>query len=68
MRATCKPVISKLERAEHGGDWHDKPLRWAVNTNTERQLFSTKREATDYARRRRASANESDAISAYVGS
>lgn len=23
-------TLEKLERPEHWGDWHDKPLRWAV--------------------------------------
>lgn len=53
--------ISKLERAERCGDWHDKPLRWAVSGPAgELQKFSTLRDAKQYKsiRRRAASAQE----------
>jgi hypothetical protein len=49
-----KITVSKLERAEHSGDWHDKPLRWQVaGPGNELQKFPTKRWATFYAKIRR---------------
>lgn len=42
-------TVNKMERSEHCGDWHDKPLKWIVNgPNAERQKFSTKKEALSY--------------------
>ena len=46
---TLAPTVTKLDRATHCGDWHDAPLRWEVRVGTERQLFSTKREAIRFA-------------------
>lgn len=46
---TLAPAVTKLDRAIGTGDWHDAPLRWEVRVGTERQLFSTKREAIRFA-------------------
>lgn len=40
--------------AEASGDWHDKPLRWAVTgPGTEVQKFSTRKDARRYRSLRR---------------
>lgn len=60
-------VIEKLERPEHAGDWHDAPLRWVVKGPLdETQKFSTKEEATVYARIRRRSSTQVEAIHNFV--
>lgn len=51
-----KLTITRLERPEHCGDWHDKPLRWVV-TGAEIQKFSTKKDAMLWARSRRKAAS-----------
>lgn len=49
-----KVTVSKLDRAEYSGDWHDKPLKWIVKTGVkECQKFSTKKDADFYAKLRR---------------
>lgn len=59
-------TVSKLARPEHCGDWHDKPLKWAVSgPRSECQKFSTKRDALQYARIRRRFVDQLDAINAY---
>lgn len=59
--------IEKLAHIERDGDWHDAPLRWIViGPETEAQKFSTKKEATLYARIRRSSSEQAVAISRYV--
>jgi hypothetical protein len=59
--------IEKLETPEHDGDWHDKPLRWIVlGPANEAQKFTTKKEAALYARVRRSSASQLEAISRYA--
>jgi len=59
-------TVSKLERAEYSGDWHDKPLKWAaVGPGAELQKFSTRREAESYARLRR-SRPEAQAIREFI--
>jgi hypothetical protein len=61
-----KLTIEKLARSEHQGDWHDKPLRWAVRgPGLEVQKFSVKAEAKKYAARRRRHADQSSAIRNY---
>lgn len=43
-----KLTVRKLERPEHSGDWHDKPLRWiaeCANNPLFTQKFSTKKDA-----------------------
>lgn len=59
--------IEKLERPEHQGDWHDKPLKWqAVGPGSEVQKFATKADATLYARIRRKFATQQEAISLFA--
>ena len=74
-RLKLKIEIIPLARSEHYqhyaddtyGDWHDKPLRWsAVGPGTEIQKFRTRRDAEKYASRRRRSATQMEAISAYA--
>ena len=59
--------ITKLERPEHHGDWHDKPVKWAaVGPGPELQKFSTKKEAQLWASIRRKSANFKEASMVYM--
>lgn len=59
-------TITKLERPEHHGDWHDKPTRWAVHgPGTELQKFSTKAEAMLWKRIRKASPDFKTASTVY---
>jgi hypothetical protein len=61
-------TIEKMERAERAGDWHDAPLRWIVKGPlAEAQKFSTKAEATLYARLRRNN-SFSEALRKYINS
>ena len=49
-------IITKLVQPEHSGDWHDKPLRYAVfGPGAEVQKFCTKKDAESYRRIRRKS-------------
>lgn len=67
MKSTSlRSVIGKLAHNVLAGDWHDKPLRWEVRTGSERQLFSTRRDAALYARCRRMAGTESGAISLFL--
>jgi hypothetical protein len=62
-----KVTITKLEHAEHWGDWHDPLIRWSVNgPGTECQKFCTKREAQRYATTRRHSDSQADAINVWL--
>jgi len=62
-------TITKLDRPEHSGDWHDKPLKWIVSgPSAETQKFSTKSDASNYASRRRRSGTQLEAINAFVQS
>jgi len=68
MNATTGTItIAKLERFDYSqGDWHDAPLRYAVNgPSSECQKFSTKKAAQKYASLRRRSSDQSAAIKAY---
>jgi hypothetical protein len=48
---STRPDIVKLDCPITGwGDWHDKPLRYAVQWGSKRQLFSTKGDAVKYGR------------------
>lgn len=59
--------VTRMERERHAGDWHDKPLRWQVTgPDSELQQFSTKRDATLYARIRRRSRDFNSASNEYV--
>ena len=42
-----KLTVRKLERPEHSGDWHDKPLRWIAECVDKvfTQKFSTRKDA-----------------------
>lgn len=61
-------TISRLDRPERYGDWHDKPLKWQVlGPATEVQKFSTRKEAELYARLRRKT-DQPNAIRLYVAS
>lgn len=58
--------VEKLDKPEHCGDWHDKPLRWQVlGPRSECQKFSTKRDAQHYASIRRRKTDQLEAINAY---
>lgn len=60
-------IITKLVAPEHHGDWHDKPLRYAVfGPGTEVQKFCTKKDAELYRRIRRRSASLADASRAFA--
>ncbi len=59
-------IISRLERPEQSGDWHDKPLRWKVQTNNEVQKFATKKGAELYARIRRKATSDVEACHAFA--
>lgn len=55
-------TVTKLERPEPAGDWHDKPMWWVVNgPGTECQKFQTKKNALLYARLRRNSTSAFEA-------
>ena len=59
--------VSRLDRPEPSGDWHDKPLRWRVSgPGNEVQKFVTKQNATDYSRIRKSSASFNEAVRRYV--
>ena len=47
-----KIIITKLDCPEYYGDWHDKSLRWLVNSKgvEEIQKFSTKKDAILWAK------------------
>jgi hypothetical protein len=67
MNDNMKIKIEKLDRPEHSGDWHDKPLRWrVVGPGAELQKFSTKSEATLYKRLRRKAKTFAEATQAYI--
>ena len=52
---------------EHHGDWHDRPLRYAVyGTNGECQKFATQKDAHTYARLRRRTETQDEAVNAFV--
>jgi len=58
--------VEKLERPEHCGDWHDKPLRYAVNgPRSECQKFSTKKDAMTYRSMRARTNDQLVAINSY---
>ena len=66
MKFIIRLTLDKLERPEYHGDWHDKPLRWAVNgPRSECQKFSIKRDAQKYASIRRRSVDQLAAINNY---
>lgn len=52
---------------EAWGDWHDKPVRYAVHgPGSEVQKFSTKKDAQKYASIRRKAATQNDAIQIFA--
>lgn len=60
-------VVQKMERKEHQGDWHDKPLGWEVlGPGDERQMFSSRNNARRYAAIRRKSVDFGEACRRYV--
>lgn len=68
MKTTkIRTKVEKLPHAVLAGDWHDRPLKWQVTTNTgERQLQATKADALLYARIRRTATSEVEAINTFV--
>lgn len=53
--------------AEASGDWHDKPVRWAViGPAAEVQKFSTRKAAEKYRVLRRRASDQKSAIDRYV--
>ena len=61
-----KVVVEKLPHILHDGDWHDKPLKWTTKgPNKEFQNFSTKKNALEYAKYRRRSESDLEAIQKY---
>jgi len=59
--------VMKLGFEINTGDWHDKPLRWAViGPDGETQNFSTKADAIRYRRIRKKSASFADASREFV--
>ena len=64
---SARITITKLERPEHHGDWHDPLIRWGVyGPGSECQKFSTKKSATLYAKTRRQLASQMAAIRAFI--
>jgi hypothetical protein len=66
---TKRPIVkvSKLDVPYASGDWHDPPIKWKVTgPDAERQDFSTKKDATKYARIRRNSPDAKTAENEYV--
>lgn len=58
--------IHKIEKPIYCGDWHDKPLRWAVvGPRDEQQNFETKKNAMKYASIRRRVSDQLEAINLY---
>ena len=65
MKSNVK--IERLSRAEHQGDWHDKPLKWAVlGPDSEIQKFGTQKEANSYAKIRRQTKDFATAHLAFI--
>lgn len=59
--------IEKLTSEKYDGDWHDKPLRYAVKgPDAEIQQFSTKKNAELYRRIRLRSNSLNEAVNNYV--
>ena len=55
-------IVTKLVAPEASGDWHDKPLRYAVfGPGAEVQKFCTKKDAQTYRSIRRKAASLRDA-------
>ena len=60
-------TITKMERPERSGDWHDKPLRYKVcGPDNEVQKFSIKKDALAYRADRRRSTNQAEACNRWV--
>lgn len=60
-------TISRLTHPEASGDWHDKPLRWAVTgPGDELQKFPTRKEAQKYKSIRFQSYDQKIAADRYV--
>lgn len=60
-----KLTIQKLASPVRSGDWHDKPMRWEV-LGAERQMFATKKNATLWAKLRKASGSFNDTFMKYM--
>jgi hypothetical protein len=61
-----KITIEKIP-AEGCGDWHDKPLRWAVTgPGSERQKFARQADARAYLQIRRQCKTDMEAIRIYA--
>lgn len=59
-------TVEKMESEVQSGDWHDKPLKWEVKgPGNERQMFSTKADASKYASIRRKSSSFNEACSTF---
>ena len=59
-------TITKLERPQYHGDWHDKPCRWSVNgPRSECKVFSCKKDALRYKSIRVRHTDQLEAINAY---
>lgn len=62
-----KVTVTRMETPEHHGDWHDAPVKWQVKgPGKELQKFSTKKDATLYARIRRKCLTMNEACLAYM--
>ncbi len=60
-----EPTVALLASPVQCGDWHDRPLRYAVQgPGSDLQLQGNKRDAIRYASIRRRSANQGEAIRA----
>ena len=63
----AKVKVERLSRPEHQGDWHDKPLKWAVvGPENELQKFSTQKEALSSAKIRRQTKDFATAQLAFI--
>ena len=62
-----KITITKLPTPEHHGDWHDKPVKWAVDgPGTERQKFTRQADARQYMGIRRRCKTDGEAMRIYI--
>lgn len=62
------PTVTKLDREEHVGDWHDKPMRYVVTGVTAHmvQKFSTKKGAELWARITKKTSDWREASNLYI--
>ncbi len=61
--------VSRMDKPQASGDWHDKPVRWQVSgPGSEVQKFSSRKDARLYASIRRRAASQKEAGDEFVRS